>query len=103
MYAIVEMGGMQWKVQEKQTLRVPLMETEPGKPVQFDKVLLVADDQNIKIGRPVLDGAKVDATVVSHGKADKILVFKKKRRKNYKKLRGHRQPYSEIRIEKITA
>ena len=103
MYAIVEVGGMQWKVQEKQTLRVPLIEMEPGKPVQFDRVLLVADDQNVKIGRPVVEGAKVDATVVSHGKGDKVLVFKKKRRKNYKKLRGHRQQYSEIRIEKITA
>ena len=103
MYAIVEMGGMQRKVQEKQTLRVPLIEAEPGKPVQFDKVLLVADDQDVKIGRPVVEGAKVDATVVSHGKGDKVLVFKKKRRKNYKKLRGHRQQYSEIRIEKITA
>jgi len=103
MYAIVEVGGMQWKVQEKQTLRVPLIEMEPGKPVQFDRVLLVADDQTVKIGRPVVEGAKVDATVVSHGKGDKVLVFKKKRRKNYKKLRGHRQQYSEIRIEKITA
>jgi len=102
MYAIVEMGGMQRKVQEKQTLRVPLIEAEPGKPVQFDKVLLVADDQDVKIGRPVLAGAKVDATVVSHGKGDKVMVFKKKRRKNYKTLRGHRQRFTEIRIEKIT-
>jgi large subunit ribosomal protein L21 len=103
MYAIVEMGGMQWKVQEKQTLRVPLIQTESGQPVQFDKVLFVADDQNVKIGRPTLEGAKIEATVLSHGKGDKVLVFKKKRRKNYKVLRGHRQNFTEIRIEKITA
>jgi large subunit ribosomal protein L21 len=103
MYAIVEMAGIQVKVREKQTLRVPLMETEPGKPVLMDRVLLVADDANVKIGRPVVEGAKIEATVVSHGRADKILVFKKKRRKNYKKLRGHRQPFTEIKIEKITA
>jgi large subunit ribosomal protein L21 len=103
MYAIVEVGGMQWKVQEKQILCVPSMETEPGKTVQIDKVLLIADDQNVKIGRPTVAGAKVEATVVSHGKNDKVLIFKKKRRKNYKVLRGHRQPFTEIRIEKITA
>jgi len=103
MYAIVELAGIQLKVQEKQTLRVPLMETEPGKPVQFEKVLLVADDQNIKIGQPTVAGASIEATVLSHGKADKILVFKKKRRKNYKVLRGHRQRFTEIRIGKITA
>ena len=103
MYAIVELAGIQLKVQEKQTLRVPLMETEPGKPVQFEKVLLVSDDQNIKIGQPVVAGAIIEATVLSHGKADKILVFKKKRRKNYKVMRGHRQRYTEIRIEKITS
>jgi large subunit ribosomal protein L21 len=103
MYAIVELSGIQLKVQEKQNLRVPLMEIEPGKPVLFEKVLMVADDQNVKIGQPVVAGAKIEATVVSHGKADKILDFKKKRRKNYKVLRGHRQRFTEIRIEKITA
>ncbi len=101
MYAIVELGGMQWKVEEKQTLRVPSIETEPGKPVQMDQVLLVADGDKIQVGRPTVAGAKVEATVVSHGKADKVMVFKKKRRKNYKVLRGHRQPFTEIRIEKI--
>jgi large subunit ribosomal protein L21 len=103
MYAIMEMGGMQWKVQEKQTLRVPLIDVEPGKPVQIEKVLLVADGDKIKVGRPVVSGVKVEATVVAHGKADKIMVFKKKRRKNYKVTKGHRQDFTEIRIEKITA
>jgi large subunit ribosomal protein L21 len=103
MYAIIELGGMQWKVREKQTLRVPLIELEPGKPVQIDKVLLFADEQNIQIGRPNLPGAMVEATVVSHGKGDKILIFKKKRKKTYQKRQGHRQRYTEIRIDKITA
>jgi large subunit ribosomal protein L21 len=103
MYAIFELGGMQWKVREKETLRVPTLEIEPGKPVEIDRVLFVADDQNVKIGNPTVEGARIEASVVSHGKGDKILVFKKKRRKNYKVLRGHRQQYTEIRIEKITA
>jgi large subunit ribosomal protein L21 len=103
MYAIMELGGMQWRVEEKSTLRVPTLEAEPGKPVLIDKVLLVADGDQVKVGRPTVAGAKVEATVVSHGKADKVMIFKKKRRKNYKVTRGHRQPYTEIRIEKITA
>lgn len=103
MYAIVELAGMQWKVQEKQTLRVPSVTAEPGKSISIDQVLLIADGQNVKVGLPTVPGAKVEATVVSHGKGDKVLIFKKKRRKNYKVLRGHRQPFTEIRIEKITA
>jgi large subunit ribosomal protein L21 len=103
MYAIVELAGMQWKVQEKQILRVPSVEAEPGKIVSIDQVLLIADGQDVKVGQPTVSGAKVEATVVSHGSGDKVLIFKKKRRKNYKVLRGHRQPYTEIRIEKITA
>ena len=103
MYAIMELGGMQWKVEEKSTLRVPTLETEPGKSVLIEQVLLVADGDQIKVGRPMVSGAKVEATVVSHGKADKVMIFKKKRRKNYKVTRGHRQPYTMIRIEKISA
>ena len=103
MYAIMELGGMQWKVEEKSTLRVPTLEAEPGKSVLIEKVLLVADGDQIKVGRPTVSGATVEATVVSHGKADKVMIFKKKRRKNYKVTRGHRQPYTMIRIEKISA
>ncbi|MDM7925593.1 MAG: 50S ribosomal protein L21 [bacterium] len=103
MYAIMELGGMQWKVEEKSTLRVPTIETEPGKSVLIDKVLLVADGDQVKVGCPMVPGAKVEATVVSHGKADKVMIFKKKRRKNYQLKRGHRQPYTEIRIDKISA
>ena len=103
MYAIVEFGGLQWKIQEKETLRVPSIDIEPGKSVKIDKVLLVADGDKIRVGRPTVLEAKVEATVVSHGKAGKVMIFKKKRRKNYQVTRGHRQPFTEIRIEKISA
>ncbi len=102
MYAIVEMGGMQWRVTETQILRVPKLKEEPGKTVDFDRVLLVADQDRVNVGKPVVKGAKVMAKVVSHGKGNKVLVFKKKSKKNYEKLRGHRQEFTEIRIEKIT-
>jgi large subunit ribosomal protein L21 len=102
MYAIIEMGGMQWKVTETQTLRIPKLNEEPGKTVVCDKILLVADEDRVNIGKPMVKGAKVQATVVSHGKGGKILVFKKKSKKNYEKLRGHRQEYTNIRIDKIT-
>ena len=102
MYAIVEIGGMQWKVAKKDTLRVPMIELDPGKSLEFDRVLLVVDDENVEIGKPVVPHAKIKATVVSHGKDKKIKVFKKKRRKNYKVIRGHRQDFTEITIDQIT-
>jgi large subunit ribosomal protein L21 len=103
MYAIVDIGGLQWKVKEKQTLQVPSIDAEPGKQVKMDRVLLVADGDKVQIGRPIISGASVEATVMLHGKGDKVMIFKKKRRKNYKVTKGHRQPFTEIRIEKITA
>jgi len=102
MYAIVEIGGMQWKVAQKDTLRVPRIELDPGKSLEFDRVLLVVDKENVEIGKPVVPHAKIKATVVSHGKDKKIKVFKKKRRKNYKVLKGHRQDFTEITIDQIT-
>ena len=102
MYAIVEVGGMQWKVSKAVTLRVPKIDQEPGKSVELDKVLLIVDKQQVSIGRPWVDNALVKAKIVSHGKADKIQVFKKKRRKGYKVHKGHRQDYTELRIEGIT-
>ena len=102
MYAIVEVGGMQWKVSKAVTLRVPKIDQEPGKSVELDKVLLVVDKQQVSIGTPWVDNALVKAKIVSHGKADKIQVFKKKRRKGYKVHKGHRQDYTELRIEGIT-
>ncbi len=103
MYAIVEIGGQQFKVQKEQKLFVNLLENEAGSDLEIDKVMLVADGDNIQVGAPVVDGAKVKARVLEHVKADKILVFKKKRRKGYQKLNGHRQPMTQIQIQDITA
>ena len=103
MYAVVEIGGMQWRVAKKDTLRVPKVNSEVGKSIELDRVLLFVDEEKVEIGEPFLDGMKVKATVVAHGKDDKVKVFKKKRRKGYRVLRGHRQDYTEIRIDAIGA
>ena len=103
MYAIVEIGGLQWKAEEAKVLRVPKMNIEPGKSVNLDQVLLLVDKENVQIGTPVLKGAQIQAKVLSHGKDKKVMVFKKKRRKDYKVKKGHRQEYTEIQIEKIVA
>jgi len=102
MYAIVEVGGMQWKISNKKTIRVPKLEEEPGQSIELDRVLLVVDNGKVNIGKPIVPQAKVKATVLSHGKAKKIKVFKKKRRKGYRVLRGHRQEYTELRIDRIS-
>ncbi len=103
MYAIVEIGGQQFKIQKDQKLFVNLLDNEAGNELEFDQVLLLADGENIQVGTPVVEGAKVKAKVLEHVKADKVLVFKKKRRKGYQKLNGHRQPLTQIQIEEITA
>lgn len=103
MYAVVEIGGMQWRVAKKDTVRVPKVQKEVGITIDFDRVLLLVDKGKVEIGKPFLSGMKVKATVVSHGKADKVKVFKKKRRKGYRVLKGHRQDYTEIRIDSIGA
>lgn len=101
MYAIVEIGGHQYKVAEKDVLFVDKQKVE-GKNLSFDRVLLVKDESGVKVGTPVVEGAEVTATILETVKADKILVFKKKRRKGYQKLNGHRQVMSQIQIEGIT-
>jgi large subunit ribosomal protein L21 len=103
MYAIVEIGGQQFKIAKDQKLYVNLIHQDAGAELEFDKVLLLADGDNVQIGTPALDGAKVKAKVLAHVKADKILVFKKKRRKGYQKMNGHRQPLTHILIEEIVA
>jgi large subunit ribosomal protein L21 len=103
MYAIVEMAGVQFKVAEAQKVRIPKVAEEPGTSIDFDRVLLVADKDKISVGKPLVAGAKVKAKVLSHGKDDKVLVYKKKSKKGYEKIRGHRQQFSEIQIEKITS
>ena len=103
MYAIVEISGKQYKVQEGDVVFVDrLEEIEEGKSVTFDKVLFISDENKITIGEDTVKGAKVKATVVGHGKSKKILVYKYKAKKNERKMRGHRQPYTKIQLEKIT-
>ena len=101
MYAIVEIAGQQFKVEKDQQIFVHRLETEEGKKVDFDNVLLIDNDGKINVGAPAIEGAKVSASVVRHLKGDKVIVFKKKRRKGYKKKNGHRQYLTEIKIENI--
>ncbi len=103
MYAIVEIGGHQYKIEKDQKLFVNRMDDEAGSALEFDQVLLLADGEDIKVGAPVVEGIKVKAKVLEHVKADKIIVFKKKRRKGYQKMNGHRQPMTQIQIEEISA
>ncbi|MBA4745018.1 MAG: 50S ribosomal protein L21 [Muricauda sp.] len=103
MYAIVEMAGQQFKVAKDQKVYVHRLQAEEGKKVTFDKVLLLEDGGNVTIGAPVIEGAAVEAKVVKHLKGDKVIVFKKKRRKGYQKKNGHRQYLTEIVVESILA
>ena len=103
MYAIVEIAGLQYKVEKDQRLYVNRLNVAKGKKVKFDRVLLTEEKGDIKVGAPVIDGAVVEATVNGEVKGDKILVFKKKRRKGYQKMNGHRQMFTSITINKITA
>jgi len=101
MYAIVEIAGQQFKVAKDQKVFVNRLSTEEGKKVEFDNVLLVGDGNNITLGAPAIDGALIGAKVLRHLKGDKVIVFKKKRRKGYRVKNGHRQSLSEIVIESI--
>ncbi|WP_437396409.1 50S ribosomal protein L21 [Flagellimonas lutimaris] len=103
MYAIVEMAGQQFKVAKDQKVYVHRLQEDEGKKVTFDKVLLLEDGGNVTIGAPVIEGAAVEAKVVKHLKGDKVIVFKKKRRKGYQKKNGHRQYLTEIVVEGIVA
>lgn len=101
MYAIVDIAGQQFKVEKDQKVYVHRLENEEGTDVEFEKVLLVDNAGKIQVGNPVVKGAKISAKVLSHLKGDKVLVFKKKRRKGYQKLNGHRQYFSQIQIQDI--
>ena len=101
MYAIVEIAGQQFKVEKDQQVYVHRLENKEGSNVEFDNVLLIDNDGKIKVGAPAISGAKVTAKVVSHLKGDKVVVFKKKRRKGYRVKNGHRQALTEILIQKI--
>lgn len=101
MYAVVETGGKQYRVAVGDVLRVEKLDVAEGAAVNLDKVLLVADGDNLRVGTPSVNGASVTATVKAHGRADKIRVFKFRRRKHYRKSMGHRQYYTEIEITGI--
>jgi large subunit ribosomal protein L21 len=101
MYAVVEVAGCQCKVTADAVVRIPKMDAEIGAEVSFEKVMLLSDGQNIEIGTPYLEGKAVRAEVVRHGKDDKVVIYKKKRRKNYRRTRGHRQEFTEVRIKAI--
>jgi large subunit ribosomal protein L21 len=103
MYAIVTIAGQQFKVEKDQKLFVHRLEGETGTKVVFDQVLLIDNDGKVNVGTPVLEGAKVNATIVEHVRGDKVIIFKKKRRKGYQVANGHRQNFTRIQIEKITA
>ena len=103
MYAIVTIAGKQWHTEPKQVLEVPLIDVEEGATVTFDQVHLVADAGKVTLGRPFVGSAKVVAKVLAHGRGPKIIVGKFKRRKEYRKRNGHRQDYTRIEIQSITA
>lgn len=99
-YAIIKSGGKQFRVEKGATVRVPLLDKQAGETVELDTLVLGGGDET-KIGAPLVDGAGVSATVVDHGRGEKIIVFKKKRRKQYKRKQGHRQDYTTLKIDSI--
>jgi large subunit ribosomal protein L21 len=101
MYAIFRTGGKQFRAEPGATIRIPNVTAEPGDSITFSEVLLGATDGDVKVGAPLVDGAAITAEVVKHGKGEKIIIFKHKRRKNYRRKLGHRQQYTEIRVSEI--
>lgn len=103
MYAIVEIAGQQFKVQKDQRVYVHRLEAEEGKAIEFDRVLLTDDNGKVNVGAPVIEGAKVKAKVLKHLKGDKVIIFKKNRRKGYQIKNGHRQSLTQILVEGISS
>ena len=101
MYAIIKSGGKQYRVKAGEQVRVEALAAEVGSTVSLEEVLLVGTGDGVKVGVPLVSGAKVNATVVSHGRGDKVKIFKLRRRKHYQKTQGHRQSYTELRIDDI--
>jgi len=101
MYAVIETGGKQYRVQAGETVRVETLPGETGDAVQFQRVLLLSDGESVSVGRPAIDGALVTGQIVEQGLGEKLVVYKFKRRKNYRKRNGHRQPYTAVKIEKV--
>ncbi|MCW8888165.1 MAG: 50S ribosomal protein L21 [Gammaproteobacteria bacterium] len=103
MYAVIKTGGKQYRVTEGQTLRVEKLENEVGTDIDLSEVLMVADGENIKVGAPTVDGGKVTATILGHGREKKVHIIKFRRRKHHMKRQGHRQYYTELEIKGISA
>ena len=103
MYAIVEIAGQQFRVEKDRKLYVHRLENEEGSDVEFDRILLFDNEGSVQIGSPLVEGVKVKAKVLKHLRGDKVIVFKKKRRKSYKKKNGHRQNLTQIQVEEIVA
>jgi len=101
MYAIVEIAGQQFKVQKDDEIFVHRLENQPGEKLEFNEVLLVEEEGNVRVGKPFVSGMVVSANVLEHARGDKVMVFKKKRRKGFQKATGHRQDFTKIRIETI--
>ncbi len=102
MYALIETGGKQYKIQEGDILSIEKLGADQGEKINFDKVLLLSSEEGVKIGKPYVEGAAVEGEVLFHGKDKKIIVFKYKAKKNYRKKQGHRQPFTRVKITKIT-
>ena len=102
MYAVIKSGGKQYRVESGAKLRVEALTAEVGAAVSFDEVLAVGEGDNVKIGTPLVSGAKVKATVLAHGRGEKVKIFKLRRRKHYTRNQGHRQSFTEVRIDDIS-
>lgn len=102
MFAIIKTGGKQYKVEEGQILNVEALDFEPQEKVEIRDILLVNTGDTLLVGKPVLESARVEATVIEHAKGDKVIVFKKKRKKQYRRFKGHRQCYTALQIDKIS-
>lgn len=103
MYAIFETGGKQYRVSPGETIQVEKLDIPVGETITFDRVLLVADGENVRVGRPVVEGAMIRAHVLGQGKSRKVIVFRYKPKQRYRRKKGHRQPYTLLRIEAIEA
>lgn len=102
MYAVIKTGGKQYRVEPGTQLRVETLTGEVGAAVSFGEVLLIGNGEDVKVGAPLVKGAQVKATVVAHGRGDKVRIFKLRRRKHFQKSQGHRQNYTEVRIDNIS-
>jgi large subunit ribosomal protein L21 len=103
MYAIIRTGDKQFRAEPGMTLRIPSLDAEVGDQVTFDEVLVAASDSGVAVGTPTVEGAQVVGEVIGHGRAKKVIIFKWKRRKNYRRKKGHRQGFTEVRISEIRA